>query len=165
MQFAERIFMENCKNIIENQKKINEYMEKYEFHTQKLLNCDIDDIEGHVDARGEILSKIDFLHKKVLAECSENSDEYLAYMNKCNRNELTGECTEIFDLRQQFNGMSARVKSMEPQIVERIQIERDRIMKKIKENNSGQNAKAAKFFTAGLETGKNVYFPENKRQI
>ena len=38
--------MENCKNIIENQKKINEYMEKYEFHTRKLLDCDIDDIEG-----------------------------------------------------------------------------------------------------------------------
>lgn len=36
-------------------------------------------------------------------------------------------------------------------------------MNKIKKNNSGQNAKAAKYAGAGLSGGKKFFFPENKK--
>ncbi|MGN1482013.1 hypothetical protein [Porcipelethomonas sp.] len=157
--------MEKVEKIIENQKKINSFMEKYEDYTRKLLGCSIDDITKYINAREELISKIDISNKEILSLCEENSFEYMAYKNLCGRGELPDTYTEIFDLRQNFNSILARVKSMEPEIIERITIEREKVLKKIKENNSGQNAKAAKFFNAGISSGQNMFFPENKKQI
>lgn len=157
--------MENLKKIIDNQEKINELTEKYENCTRKLLSCSVDEIPGFVDKREVLLKKIGALDNEILDLCEENSQEYLAYKNICDRSELPDELKEVFDLRQQFNSSAARIQDMEPEIKERIAIERDRLLEKIKKNNSGQNAKAAKYFNAGLSQGKNIYFPENKKRI
>lgn len=63
----------------------------------------------------------------------------------------------VFDLRQKFNSIAFRVSGMEPQITERIIILKNDLMNKIKKNNSGQNAKAAKYAGAGLSGGKKFF--------
>lgn len=157
--------MENLEKIIENQRRINDLMRKYEDSTRKLLVCTIDEISGYIEARDSLIKQIDILNNEVLNLCDENSSEYLAYKNFCDRSELPDETKEIFDLRQEFNGIAVRVKSMDPEITERISIEKDKLLVKIKKNNTGQNAKAAKYFNAGLSQGENIYFPENKKKI
>ena len=52
---------------------------------------------------------------------------------------------------------------MEPQITERIIILKNDLMNKIKKNNSGQNAKAAKYAGAGLSGGKSFSFLKIKK--
>lgn len=157
--------MDKFEKIIEIQGKINDLMKKYEDYTRKLLVCDIDEISGYIGSRNMIIKKIDILNNEILEMCDKNSFEYLAYKNLCDRSELTDNLKEIFDLRQEFNGIAARVKSMDPEITERISIEKDKLLVKIKKNNTGQNAKAAKYFNAGLSQGSNIYFPENKKKI
>lgn len=165
MQFAESVFMENIEKIIENQKKLLILIQKYEDKTRLLLACDIDEIEDLVNSRESIINRIDELTKEIISLCSESSLEYLAFKNKCEREDLPENIKEIFDLRQEFNGYAMRAHNMDPEIIEKISINRDLLLKKIKENNAGQTAKAAKYFSAGLSQGQNIYFPENKRKI
>jgi len=89
----------------------------------------------------------------------------MAYSNMCDRSILSEDGKVIFDLRLKFKSIAVRIQEMEQEITERISIEKDKLLIKIKENNSGQNAKAAKFFTAGMTNGGNMFFPENKKRI
>ena len=157
--------MENIKKIIHIQKILLVLIKKYENKTRQLLDCDIDKISELVNSRESILNRIGVLTREILKYCDRNSLEYKAFENKCNRGELPEELTEIFDLRQEFNIYGARAHSMEPEIIERIQIIKDDLLKKIKENNSGVTAKAAKYYNSGFDQGKNFYFPENKKKI
>lgn len=157
--------MENIKKIIHIQKILLVLIKKYENKTRQLLDCDIDKISELVNSRESILNRIGVLSREILKYCDRNSLEYKAFKNKCSRGELPEELTEIFDLRQEFNIYGARAHSMEPEIIERIQIIKDELLVKIKENNSGVTAKAAKYYNSGFDQGKNFYFPENKKKI
>lgn len=157
--------MENIEKIVNYQKKINELMKKYEDITRKMLDCSFDDILAYTESRAEISRKADRLNSEILEVCEESSPEYEAYKHLCGRSELPDEIKEIFDLRLEFKSIAVRVQSMEPEITQRISIRKEKLLVKIKENNSGQNAKAAKFFNAGLSNGGKVFFPENKKTI
>lgn len=165
MQFAERDFMENFEKIIENQKKLLILIEKYETQSRKLLESDVDDIINLVNSRGSILKRIDHLTKEIFALCEEDSYEYHAFKNDCNRSDLPDYAKEIFDLRQQFNSHAVRAHDMDPEIIEKIKILRSHLLDDIKENNNSQTAKAAKYYGAGLTQGENFYFPKNNRKI
>lgn len=165
MQFAERDFMENFEKIIENQKKLLVLIQKYESKSKQLLESDIDSIAELVNDRGAIISRIDVLTGEILNLCEENSPEYHAFKNDCDRSSLPENIKQIFDLRQEFNSYAIRAHNMDPEIIEKISINRDKLLKKIKENNNSQTAKAAKYFSAGISQGQNFYFPENKRKI
>lgn len=155
----------NIKKIIHIQKILLILIKKYESKTRQLLDCDVDKISELVSSRGSILNRIGVLSRETLKYCDVNSLEYQAFTNKCSRGELPDELKEIFDLRQEFNIYGARAHSMDPEIIERIQITREDLLKKIKENNSGVTAKAAKYYNSGFDQGKNFYFPENKKKI
>lgn len=165
MQFAERDFMENFEIIIENQKKLLILIKKYEDASRKLLECSIDEITNFVNTRESIVNRIDELTCDIFNLCDEDSPEYLAFKNKCERESLPDNIKEIFDLRQEFNSYAVRAHNMNPEIIERININRDNLLEKIKTINSGQTAKAAKYFNSGMTAGKNIYFPENKKKI
>ena len=156
---------ENIKKITHIQKILLVLIKKYENKTRQLLDCDIDKISVLVNSRGSILNRIEVLSKEILKYCDADSLEYQAFKNKCSRGELPEQLKEIFDLRQEFNIYGVRAHNMEQEIIERIQIKREELLEKIKENNSGATAKAAKYYNAGLNQGKNFYFPENKKRI
>lgn len=151
--------------IKESQKKINSLMTDYECLTRDLLECDDDDILALTQKRQTIIEKILELDDKIKRNCSDNALALAAYLNKCERNGIPDYLLEIFDLRQEFNAMAFRVKNAEPEIIERISILRGEMMEKIKKNNSGQNAKAAKYAGVGMPSDKAVFISENKKQI
>ena len=151
--------------IIEKQEQINKLMVKYENITKQMLDCPVDDILGYTEKRQTLSEIITELDKQISDECIDSPIISAAYKNKCARNELDESGMRVFDLRQKFNSIAFRVSGMEPQITERIIILKNDLMNKIKKNNSGQNAKAAKYAGAGLSGGKKPFFPENKKSI
>ncbi|MCM1227778.1 MAG: hypothetical protein NC320_10235 [Clostridium sp.] len=155
----------NTDLIKEIQVRINNLMKKYEDNTRKLLECPIDDVLILTENRQSISKEISKLDSQIKQECAENEKALNAYTNKCGRNELSEELQAVFDLRQEFNAIAFRVSEMDPEITERISIMRDELICKIKKNNSGQNAKAAKYAQVGMPTGDNLFFPENKKRI
>lgn len=150
---------------IQKQQKLLFLITKYEEHTLALLDCDTDEVPEHIDERDRIVKLVDVLTKEILKICPEGSPEYKAFRNSCSRDELSPKMQQIFDLRQQFNTHMTRAHSIDPDVITRIKSTRDDIVKEIKENNSGQNANAAKFYTNSMSRGKNVYFPKNKKEI
>ena len=151
--------------IIEKQEQINKLMVKYENITKQMLDCPVDDILGYTEKRQTLSEIITELDKQISDECIDSPTISAAYKNKCARNELDESEMRVFDLRQKFNSIAFRVSGMEPQITESIIILKNDLMNKIKKNNSGQNAKAAKYAGAGLSGGKKFFFPENKKSI
>ena len=155
----------DIKKITQLQKRILNLMEKYEAVTRKLLDCETDDILMLTEKRKNIWYETSKLDEQVKIECGDDAQAISAYKNECDRGSLPQELFEVFDLRQQLNAIIFRVKALDPEINERIAIIRDNLIVKIKKNNSGQNAKAAKYANAARPTGKNVFFPENKKMI
>ena len=151
--------------IIQKQQKLLFLITRYEEETMALIDCDIDDVTKHIDERDRIVKLVDVLTKEILKLCPEGSHEYNAFRNSCSRSDLTPEIQQIFDLRQQFNVHKSRACSMDQEIIQRLKNTRDDIVAEIKENNSGQNANAAKFYTSGLSNGENLFFPKNKKEI
>ena len=150
---------------IQKQQKLLFLITKYEEESLALLDCDIDDVTEHINERDRIVKLVDVLRREILKLCPKDSPEYKAFNNSCERRELTPELQQIFDLRQQFNTHMTRAHSMDPDIIQRLKDTRDVIVKEIKENNSGQNANAAKFYTNSMSGGKNMFFPKNKKEI
>lgn len=155
----------NTDFITENQVRINNLMEKYEDCTRRLIECPVDDILILTEKRQSISEEISVLDAQIKTECEEAPEALNAYLNKCNRSELSEELTAVFDLRQEFNAIAFRVSSMDPEIKERIDILREELIEKIKKNNSGQSAKAAKYAQVGMPSNGNLFFPENKKKI
>lgn len=150
--------------IIERQKKINILMQKYEDLTRKLLDCPVDDILMLTEKRKRISEEITVHDTFIKNECTNNDELISAYKNNCEREMLPEEFVEVFDLRQQFNSMAFRVSALDPEIKERIELLKNELVDKIKKNNSGQNAKAAKYASVGMSSGK-IFIPENKKRI
>ena len=150
---------------IQKQQKLLFLITKYEEESAALLDCDIDEVTEHINERDRIVKLVDVLTKEILKMCPKDSPEYNAFKNSCSRDELSPELQQDFDLRQQFNTHMTRAHSMDPDIISRLKSTRDGIVKEIKENNSGQNANAAKFYTNSMSGGKNVFFPKNKKEI
>lgn len=152
--------------VLDNQRRIINLMKKYEDITKKLLDCPIDDILMLTEKRKSISQEVTVLDNQAKKECSENKQAIEAYTNKCNRSELSQDLQEIFDRRQELNGIVFRIKTLDPEITERIELLRAEIVGKIKKNNVGQNAKAAKYAAAAMPppSGK-LYIPKNKKMI
>ena len=157
--------MEKIEIITNNQKSLLLLIKNFEARTRELLDCEPEQVTELVAVRQRILDKMAYHNGEILKLCPEGSPEYQAYKNSCDRDSLSEENRQIFDLRQEFNISLNRLRSMDPEIIGRLEITRDQMKEKIRENNSGQSAKAAKFFTPGLDTGQKMYFPENNRKI
>ena len=157
--------MQNISETCDLIKNVTELLDEYESITRCLLECDIDDITSYVEKRQHIVEKIDVVTKRIHENIGDDQQAMDAFRNICSISELPDELKEIFELRQQMNVHLWHIHEIEIQVTDRIRIEKENLLKKIKSNNSGQNAKAAKYVNGGLNTGQNVFFPENKKLI
>ncbi|MGN0620315.1 MAG: hypothetical protein ACI4I9_00470 [Porcipelethomonas sp.] len=159
--------MENIAEITDYQAKINKLMLEYEGISRKLLECTIDEIPVLIKNREDLSVSITAMSDRINVLCSEDETGMAlsAYKNSCLRSELSDELKQIFDLRQEFNSIAFRIKNLNYEITGRIELEKNKLLEKIIENNNGQNAKAAKYLNGGMTTGKNIYFPKNKKLI
>ena len=64
------------------------------------------------------------------------------------RGELPEEWKPVFDCAMQIRAIAGRLPDIDLQIQMRLEQERDMAMEQIKSNNRGQNAQAAKYYSA-----------------
>lgn len=159
--------MTDFKEIFTLQKTIKSNFVALEQETVAILSCDADDIEGHTIARVMYLEKNKQLYEEIFDFCKtyENGEELeSAVKNTAIRDELSEELQEVFDRFSQVYAVVNRVVNVDKQVTERIEREQNKIIKQIKNMNSGVESKAAKFYAAS-DTGEQKHLGESKRRI
>ncbi|MBE6836702.1 MAG: hypothetical protein E7509_01705 [Ruminococcus sp.] len=159
--------MKNFDEIYEIHKTIKSNFLALEQETVAILSCDADDIEGHTLARVEYLEMNKKLYEEIFDFCKTyEKGEALegAVKNTAMRDELPEEIQEIFDRFSQVYAIINRVVNVDKQVTERIEREQNKIIKQIKEMNTGHESKAAKFYAAS-DTGEQKHLGDSKRRI
>lgn len=159
--------MKNFEEIFEIQKNVKSNFLALEQETVAILSCDADDIEGHTVARVEYLEKNKELYEEIFDFCKTYEQGYaleMAVKNTAMREELPDNLKEVFDRFSQVYAIVNRVVNVDKQVTERIEREQNKIVKQIKDMNSGYESKAVKFYAAS-DAGEQKHFGESKRRI
>ena len=139
----------------------------FEKETMDIISCNVEDIEKHTQNRVDITQKLDSLFGEIDSICEnmENGDD----IKKMIRNvslytNVKKEEEKVFLKSQEIFSVFTRIKDSDVQAVDRINIEKEMLIKKIKDTNNGQQAKAAKF-SVGVDDGMKKHFDEEKKLI
>ncbi len=147
---------------------IKEYLLEFEKETIEIITCDSESIEGHSQNRVTITEKMDVVFKQIDEICKDM--ERGAEIRKIIKNvalftSVDPELEPVFFKAQNIFSLLSRIKDSDIQAYGRVNLERDALLKKIREMNSGQEAKAAKF-KIGTDTNENkAYLGFSKKSI
>ena len=140
----------------------------FEQETIEIISCDTDSIEEHTENRVKITEKMDVVFKEIDRICIDMDGG--AEIRKIIRNVSMFTTVEprfepVFFKAQGIFSILNRIKDSDVQAIGRINIEREVLLKKIREMNNGQEAKASKF-AAGTDLSFNSrYFGQSKKTV
>lgn len=142
-------------------------MLQLEQQTNALYTCKLDDVADCVAKRVACLEQVDAGFREIDAICEQDPTGTLtkAVGNHTDFDALPEEVRCIQEARQQLNAVIYRILNIEPQIKERLTLERDRLLEKIRENNRGQGANASKFYDSVAASGQELFFSEKDKRI
>ena len=145
----------------------NELLE-FEQETIEIISCDIDSIEEHTENRVKITERMDAVFKKIDVICIDMDGG--AEIRKIIRNvsmftTVEPEFEPVFFKAQAIFSILSRIKDSDVQAIGRINIEREVLLKQIREMNAGQEAKAAKFAAGANSSFNNLYYGQNKKTV
>lgn len=144
-------------NIVEQlSQKIDLFLE-YEKITQRLLECNTEELEDYILARDEIASRVDGINQALAECCSKSSDIYplltQAIQNQCNYGDLTEDLKPVFEKSQKVYGIITRIQTFNPQIVARVEAMRQEMLCQIACVNNSKTASMHKYLnSAGFKT-------------
>jgi len=148
--------------------KIYNLFLEYENVTDLMLQCNIYEVDQKIEAREKIRLKIDKI-KKEIHEYSENhvdkDDLNKALKVSIDKSEINPKYHDIFERQRLINSIIDRILSKEPQIIERINIEKDFLLEKIKKNNKGPESKASKYYSVSQAIDGNNYIPKKNKIV
>ena len=125
-----------------------DYFALYEQASLEMLSCESDGLEEKLERRAVIIDRIDFLDAQIDEACDNQPLYCRAARAVCGRGELPEEWKPVFDCAMQIRAIAGRLPDIDLQIQMRLEQERDMAMEQIKSNNRGQNAQAAKYYSA-----------------
>ena len=158
----ERIHMNKLyeKKIIDLLVVIGEKLLVFEQETIDILSCDIDDIEQHTGNRIKITAELDKLFGLIELLCSEMDEDgdRVRRIIKSSRDltEVAPDEEAIYFKMQELGSLINRIKDSDVQAIDRIEREKNSLLGKIKAENTGTGAKAAKFIV-GTNDGHQKY--------
>lgn len=159
--------MNNTDKICRILDEIKLNLEQFEKETIEIISCDAENIEPHTQKRVDITKTVDILFSRIDEICKhmEDGDE----IRKIIRNvslftEVSEDKEKIFMKSQEIFSVFTRIKDSDIQAVNRINLEKEILIKKIKETNNGQQAKAAKF-SVGVDDGAKKHFGDEIKKI
>jgi hypothetical protein len=157
---------EELEEILDLLREKKELFVIYEDMTIKLLSCEFEETDDLIYERSCVAKKIDAVDNKIqkLSNSDESGVVKTALKNTCTRGELPGCLQIIFDVSQKIFSIVNRIKNMNDEIAERILIEQKEILSEIRQINTGQEAKAAKFYGTTYEVNK-PYFSGHLKSI
>jgi hypothetical protein len=139
---------------------------EYEKESLALLDCDIDDMEEHINNRGKLSVEIDENEEQI--KNISNNYEYgfikPVLSNSCDRNQLSLAHIKIFDKSQKIFSIVNRISRINCEIEQRIILEQEALLEEIKLINSGQEAKASKYSDT-VSDGSKPYIPVKIKSI
>ncbi|MBO6141497.1 MAG: hypothetical protein J6O40_06855 [Ruminococcus sp.] len=132
----------------------------FEQETIEIMSCDIDDIEPHSNNRLKITKELDKLFGHIELLCSEMGEDgdRVRRIIKSSRDltETAPDEEAIYFKMQELISLLNRIKDSDVQAIDRIELEKDNLLGKIKAENKGAGAKAAKFIV-GTNDGRQKY--------
>lgn len=132
-------------NLLEEKK---DYFTLYEQVSLAMLSCDADELEEKIGRRAVIIERIDHLDACIDEACEKQQLYCQAARASCGRSELPEGWKTVFDCAMQVRAIIGRLPDIDLQIEMRLEQERDLALEQIKSNNRGQNAQAAKYYSA-----------------
>jgi hypothetical protein len=137
--------MKKIKKILD---KKFELLSEYRKITETALSySEFEDVLPVIDSRDGVIGELVNLN----SELDDVNEHCMALIkNECNFGELTSEEQEIFSLSQRINTLVLNLKAMDLELTQKIQLDKVEVEKQIREQNHGQNAKAARYFRAGM---------------
>lgn len=146
--------------IIELLDKIKERLLVFEQETIDIMSCDLDDIEEHSNNRVKITAELDkiFSHIELLCSEMEEDGDRVRRIIKSSRDltEVAPDEEAIYFKMQEIGSLINRIKDSDVQAVDRIGLEKEALLGRIKAENKGAGAKAAKFIV-GTNDGRQKY--------
>ena len=145
---------------------LNQLLE-FERETMEIMYCDVDSILRHTENRVSITHNIDNIFSEIEKICNQIRDGeelWKIIKNVSAYTKVKPEHEDVFFKAQQIFSIVNRIKDSDVQAVSRINFEKDVLIKKIREINKGQGAKASKFMV-GTEKGGNKHFLGNNKTI
>lgn len=132
----------------------------FEQETIEIMSCDIDDIEPHSNNRLKITKELDKLFGHIELLCSEMGEDgdRVRRIIKSSRDltETAPDEEAIYFKMQELISLLNRIKDSDVQAIDRIELEKDNLLGRIKAENKGAGAKAAKFIV-GTNDGRQKY--------
>jgi hypothetical protein len=146
--------------ILELLDKIKDRLLVFEQETIDIMSCDLDEIEAHSENRVKITHELDKIFDHIELLCSEMEEEgdRVRRIIKSSRDltEVAPDEEAIYFKMQEIGSLINRIKDSDVQAIDRIDLEKDALLGRIKAENTGAGAKAAKFMV-GTDDGSRKY--------
>lgn len=126
--------------------KKRDLFSEFEQAAIQMLECDIDDIQRHMNRRLELQAEISELDRALAELCGGNKTLLQASGARCSRESLAAEYCPVFDAAMEIHALLNRLRELEPLVADRVQTERATLLEKIKEINQGQEPTVSKYY-------------------
>ncbi|WP_044974529.1 hypothetical protein [Ruminococcus sp. HUN007] len=134
--------------------EIVEVLLEMEKEIGELYVCSPDDVDISVERINRYREITDELFAGIDSLCAEDETGELKKATEplTDRKDVAEEYAVVFEKRQEVNAVAYRISAAIPMVQDRLKKSMDRVLEEIRENNSGQSAKAARFYSAVNET-------------
>ncbi len=150
------LFDEMTEVLLETENEVNE-----------LYICSPDDIDVSVDRINKYREITDDILAEIDSVCAEEESGELkkATLPLTDRKDVSPDFVPVFEKRQDVNAVICRIQSAIPMVQDRLKRAMEKTLEEIKENNSGQSAKAARYYNAVNDSQNSYNFTRKSRII
>ncbi|MFT3951787.1 MAG: hypothetical protein QM689_07600 [Oscillospiraceae bacterium] len=141
---------------------------EFERETDALLVCPFEEIEAHMNRRGALSAQIDGVYEELYRRCGTSvmGEAFRdAVANRSERESLPAAAQPVFDAAQKIFTVIHRILITDEQVNARLNAEKQIILKKIRDFNTGAHAQAVKFLSGTSTISHKKYFPPKKTEI
>ncbi len=145
--------------ILKELDSLKEVLLEYEQLTIEMISCDIDEIEPHSEGRMSLTKKMDKVFDRIDILCSEmDNGERVRSIIRSSKDltEVAPDEEAVYFKTQEVISLINRIKDSDVQVIDRIDLEKTCLLGKIKAENKGTGAKAAKFIV-GTNEGRQKF--------
>ncbi|MCQ2464563.1 MAG: hypothetical protein MJ095_03165 [Oscillospiraceae bacterium] len=147
--------------------EMSEVLLETENEINNLFVCSPDDVDVSVERIEKYREITDEIQNEINSACSEDESGELkkAVMPLTDRKDVAEEYVFVFEKRQEINAIIYRIQNAIPMVSERLKKTMEKTLEEIKENNTGQSAQAARYYSAVNATQQPSRLSQKSRSI
>ena len=147
--------------------ELSEVLLETEIEISGMFTCPPDDLDVAVERINQYREITDEISAEIDAICAEDESGELkkAVMPQTDRKDVPDELVPVFEKRQEINAIIYRIQNTIPMVQDRLKKSMEKTLEEIKENNAGQSAKAARYYSAVTDVQNDSSFSRKNRII